>query len=223
MCVCVCVCVLVTQPCLTLYHPMGSSTPGSSVHGIKPVLLAVKAQTLNHCTFREFHDHFQFSSVAQSCPTLLQPHGLQHNRLPCPSPTPELTQTCLHLIIDAIQPSHPLLSPSPPTFNLSQHQGFSQWVSSLHQMAKNWSFSFSISASNEYLGLISFRIDWYDVLEVQGTLKSLLQYHSSKASILWCSALSPTLTSINDYWKNQGFDKTELCWQINVSVFKYAV
>ena len=62
-------------------------------------------------------------SVAQSCPTLLQPHGLQHNRLPCPSPTPELTQTCLHLIIDAIQPSPPLLSPSPPTFNLSQHQG----------------------------------------------------------------------------------------------------
>jgi len=135
----------------------------------------------------------------------------------------EFAQTHVHWISDAIQPSHPLLSPSPPTFNLSQHQGFFQWVNSLHQMAKNWSFSFGISASKEYLGLISFRIDWYDVLEVQGTLKSLLQYHSSKASILWRSALSPTLTSINVYWKNQGFDKTELCWQINVSAFKYAV
>ena len=77
---------------------------------------------------------------------------------------------------------------------------------------KCWSFSFSISPSNEYSGLISFRMDWLDLLAIQGTLKSLLQHHSSKASILWCSAFfivqlySPTLTSIHDFWKNHSFD-----------------
>ena len=72
---------------------------------------------------------------------------------------------------------------------------------------KYWSFSLSISPSNEYSGLISFRMDWLDLLAVQGTLKSLLQHHSSKGSIIWCSVLySPTLTSIHDYWKNHSFD-----------------
>ena len=73
---------------------------------------------------------------------------------------------------------------------------------------KYWSFSFSIGPSNEYSGLISFRIDWLDLLAVQGTLKSLLWHHSSKASILWHSTFlySPTLTSIHDYWKNNSFD-----------------
>ena len=80
-----------------------------------------------------------------------------------------------------------LLAPSPPTFNLSQHQGLFQWVSSCIRWPKYWSFSFSISPSNEYSGLVSFRIDWFD-LTVQGTLKSLLQHRSSKASILRCSA-----------------------------------
>ena len=92
-----------------------------------------------------------------------------------------------HLVGDAIQPSQPLSSPSPPAFNLSQHQGLFQWVSTLHQVVKYWSFSFSTGPSNEYSGLISFRIDWFDFLAVQGTLKSLPQHHSSKASILWCS------------------------------------
>ena len=101
---------------------------------------------------------------------------------------PELTQTHVHPVGDAIQPSHPLSSPSPPVFSLSQHQDLFQWVSSLHQVAKYWSFSFSISPSNGYSGLISFRIDWLDLLAVQGTLKSLLKHHRSKASILWCSA-----------------------------------
>ena len=89
---------------------------------------------------------------------------------------------------DAIQPSHPLLSPSPPAFNLSQHQGLFQWVGSSHQWPKYWSFRFNISPSNEYSELISFRMDWLDLLAVQQTLKSLLQHHSSKASILLCSA-----------------------------------
>ena len=81
-----------------------------------------------------------------------------------------------------------LSSPSPSTFNLSHHQGIFQWDKSSHQVAKYWSFSFSISPSNEYSGLISFRMDWLDLLAVQGTLKRLLQHHSSKASILWRSA-----------------------------------
>ena len=82
------------------------------------------------------------------------------------------------------QPSHPLSSPSPLAFNLSQHQGLFKRVSSSHQGPKYWSFSFSISPSNEYSGLIFFRMDCVDLLAVQGTLKSLLQHHSSKASIL---------------------------------------
>ena len=88
----------------------------------------------------------------------------------------------------AIQPSHLLSSPSSPAFNLSQQQGLFQWGSSLHQAAKVLEFSFSISPSNEHPGLISFRMDWLDLLAVQGTLKSLLQHHCSKVSILQCSA-----------------------------------
>ena len=100
---------------------------------------------------------------------------------------PELAQTHVHWVSNAIQPS--LSNTSPPAFNLSQHQGLFQWVSSSNQVAKYWSFSFSISLSNEYSGLISFRMDWFDLLAVQGTLKSLLQHHSSKASVLQHSAL----------------------------------
>ena len=86
---------------------------------------------------------------------------------------------------------------------------------------KYWSFSFSISPSNEYSGLISCRIDWFDLLAVQGTLNNLIQYHSSKASVLWRSAFfySPTLISIHDYWKKHSFDYTHLCWQNDVSAF----
>ena len=100
----------------------------------------------------------------------------------------EFAQTHVHRIGDVIQSSHPQSSPSPPAFNLSQHQGLFQGVSSSYQVAKVWSFSFSICPSNEYSGLMSFRIDWLDILAVQGTLKSLLQHHNSKASILWHSA-----------------------------------
>ena len=98
----------------------------------------------------------------------------------------EFAQTHAHWVEDAIQPSHPLLPPSPPALSLSQHQGLFQWVSSSHHVAKYWSFSFSISPSNEYSGLIPFRMDWFDLLTVQGTLKSLLKHHSLRASILQC-------------------------------------
>ena len=84
---------------------------------------------------------------------------------------------------------------------------------------KYWSFSFSISASNEYSGLISFRVDWLDLLAVQGPFKSLLQHHSSKASILQRSAFFKNLTSIHDHWKNHSFTQMGLCWQSNVSAF----
>jgi len=96
----------------------------------------------------------------------------------------ELTQTHIHRVGDAIQPSHPLSSPSPPTFNFSQHQGLSSESVLCIRWPKYWSFSFSISPSNEYSVLISFRIDWLDLLAVQETLKSLLQHHISKTSNL---------------------------------------
>ena len=127
--------------------------------------------------------YYQFSSVAQSCPTLW-PHGQQHSRPPCPSPTPELTQIHVHWVSDAIQPSQPLLSPSPPPSvfpSINESVLRTRWP-------EYWSFSFSISPSNEHSGLISFRRDWLDLLAVQGTLKNLLQHHSSKASILRHSA-----------------------------------
>ena len=129
----------------------------------------------------------QFSPVTQSCPTLCDPMDSSTPGLPVPHQLLELTQTRVHWVGNAIQPSHPLSSPSPLTFNLSQHQGLFKWVSSFHQVARVWSFSFNISRSNEYSGLLSFKMDWLD-LAVQGALKSLLQHHSSKASALWCSA-----------------------------------
>ena len=100
---------------------------------------------------------------------------------------PEFAQTHIHCVNDAIQPSHPLL-PASHALNLSQHQGISNELTLCIRWPKYQSFSFSISPSNECSGLISFRIDWFDLHAVQGTLKSLLQHHSSKASILWHSA-----------------------------------
>ena len=109
--------------------------------------------------------------------------------LPVPHQLPEFTQTHVHWVGDAIQPSNPLLFPSSPAFSLSQAQGleFSNESALCIRWTKYWSFSFSISPSNEHSELISFRIDWLDLLAVQGTLKSLLHHHSSKASIPQCS------------------------------------
>ena len=127
---------------------------------------------------------FSHSLISNS----LWPHGLQHARPPCLSPTARVYPNSCPLS----RWCHPTISSSvisfSSTFSLSQHQGLFKWVSSLHQVAKVLEFSFSISHSNEYSGLISFRMDWLDHLAVQGTLKSLLQHHSSKASILQCSA-----------------------------------
>ena len=130
----------------------------------------------------------QFSSVSQSCPTLCDPMNRSMPGLPVHHKLLEFTQTHVHRVGDAIQPSHPLSSPSPPGPNSSQHQSFpmSQLFALGGQIMR--SFSFCMSPSNEYLGPISFRMDWLDLLAVQRTLKSLLQHHSSKASILWRSA-----------------------------------
>ena len=133
----------------------------------------------------------QFSSVPQSCPTLCSTMDCSMSGFPVHHQLPELAQTHVHQVSDAIlQPSHPLLSRSPPAFNLSQHQVFSSESVICIKWPKYWSFSLRISTFNEYSGLISFRIGWFDLLAVQGTLKSLLQHNSSKASLLQHSAFS---------------------------------
>ena len=126
----------------------------------------------------------QVSSVAQSCPTLCDPVDCSMPGFSVHHQFLELAQTHVHQVGDAIQPSHPLSSLSPPAFNLSQHQSFprSQFFAPILWWPKYWSFSFSVNLSNEYSGLISFMIDWFDLLAVQGTPKSLLHHHSSKAS-----------------------------------------
>ena len=108
--------------------------------------------------------------------------------LPVHHQLPESTQTHVHWVGDTIQPSHPLLSPSPPALNLSQDQRLFQGVSPPHQVAKVLEFQVQHQSFQWTPGLSSFRMNWLDLLAVQGTLKSLLQHHSSKASILWCSA-----------------------------------
>ena len=131
---------------------------------------------------------FQFSSVAQSCLTLCNPMKCSTSGLPVHHQLTEFTETHVHRVGDAIQPSHPLSSPSPPAPNPSHRKSFSNESNLCMRWPKYWSFSFSISPSREHPGLISFRMDWLDLLAVQGTLKSLLQHHNLKASILQCSA-----------------------------------
>ena len=116
----------------------------------------------------------QFSSVTQSCPGLCDPMNRSIPGLPVQHHLLEFTQTHVHQVHDTIQPSHPLSSPSPPALNPSQHQSLSSESTLRMRWPKCWSFSFSIIPSKEFPGLISFRMDWLDLLTVQGTLKSLL-------------------------------------------------
>ena len=143
-------------------------------------------------------------------PSLSVPHHL-----------PKFAQVHVHCISDAIQPPHPLTHSSPLSSIFPSIRDFSS-ESAVHiRLSKYWSFSFSISPSNEYSGLISLKIDWFGLLSVQGTLRSLLQHHSSKASILQCFFLlyGPALTTICDQWENQSLDKTDFPQQSNVSAF----
>ena len=153
--------------------------------------------------------HFSRSVVSDS----LWPHELQHARPPCPSPTPRvhpnpcsLCRWCHPTISSSVIPFSSCLQSFPASVFSNEPALCIRWP-------KYWSFGLNISPSNEHPGLISFRMDWLDLLAVQGTLRSLLQHYSSKASILQSSAFlySPTLTSIHDYWKNHNFDKMHLC------------
>ena len=130
----------------------------------------------------------QFSSVTHSCPTFCNPIDCSMPGLPFHHHLLDLAQIHVHWVGDAIQPSHPLLPSSLLPSVFPSIRVFSN--ESVHHIRwpKYWSFNFSISPSNEHSGLISFKMDWLDLLAVQGTLKSLLRHHSSKASILWCSA-----------------------------------
>ena len=159
----------------------------------------------------------QFScSVASNS---LSPNGLQHARLPCPSPT---SQRLLKLMsIKSVTPSNHLILCCPLLLVPSIFPSI-RVFSNDSVLAIRWPkyWSFSLSPSNEYSGLIFFMIDWFDLLALQGTLKSLLQHHSSKASILQHSSLfNVQLLSVHDYWKNHSFDYKDLYWQSNVSAF----
>ena len=147
----------------------------------------------------------QFSSVAQSCPTLCDPMNHSMPGITVHHQLPESTQTHVHWVSDAIQPSHPLSSLLLLSAIFPSIRVFSNESVLLMRWPKYWSFS--ISPSKEYSGLISFKIDWFDLLAVKEGLKSLLQNYSLKASILWYSAFFIfQLTSIHDYWKIHSFD-----------------
>ena len=134
---------------------------------------------------------------------------------------------------DAIQPSHPLTPSSTSTLNLSQHQGVFQWVSCSYQVTKILELQLQHHSFQWELGLISFKTYWFDLLAVQGTLKSLLQHHSSKASILWCSAffivqvtqsyVATHMWSHNHMWEDNSLDYKDLCWLSDVSAFQQIV
>ena len=130
-------------------------------------------------------DHIQFNWAAQSCLTLCDPMDCSTPGFPVHRQLPELAQSHVHWVSDAIQPFRPLSSPS-PAFNLSQRQGLFKWVSFSHQVAKVLELQLQHQSFQWIFRTV--RMDWLDLLAVQGTFKSLLQHHSSKASILWCSA-----------------------------------
>ena len=143
-------------------------------------------------------------SATQSCPTLCHPMDCSTPGFPIHHQLLELAQIHVHWVGDAIQPSHPLSSPS--TSNFPNIRVFSNKLALHIRWPKYWSFSFSISPSNEYSGLISFRMDWLDLLAVQGTLKSSLTPQFKSNSLVLSFLHSPTLTSIHDHWKNHSFD-----------------
>ena len=159
------------------------------------------------CERRWHPKSIQFSSAAQSCPTLCYPMGCSTSGFPVLHQLPEPTQTHVHRVGDAIQPSHPLLSPSPPAFSLSQHQGLFQLVDSSHQVAKVLELQLQHQSFQWIFRMISFRMDWLDLLAVQRTQESspTPQFKSINSSVL-SFLCSPTLTSIHDYWKNHSFD-----------------
>ena len=177
-----------------------------------PRISSIFENVLHACVKNAYyHVLTQFSSVQFSCSVVsnfLQPHESQHARLPCPSPTPRVhsnscasSRWCHPTVSSTVIPFSSCLQSFPALGSFPVSQFFASGGQILE-------FSFSISPFNEYSGLISFRMDCFDLLTLQETLKSLLQHHYSKASILLALNFlySPTLTSIQDYWKNHSFD-----------------
>ena len=227
--------------CLTLCDPMDCSPPGSFVLGILQArilewvaIFSVKYfwwhrtfwQILSSSSFffpffqiYTFNVPVQFSSVAQSCPTLCDPMDCRTPGIPVHSNSQSLLRLMSH---ESVMPTNHLILCRPHLFLPSIFPSISVFSneSVLPIRWTAWSLSFSISPSNEYSGLIYLRMDWLNLLAVQGTPKSLLQHHSSKASILRLSAFFiGQLTSIHDYWKNHTFDQMDLGWQSNISAF----
>ena len=223
------------QLCLTLCNQMDYSPPGSSVQSriLEWVVISFSKGSFLHrdwtcvscfsavagrfftweakragTTWEHWIAHCmhaELSSVTQLCPTLCDPMDCIMPGFPVHHQLLELTQTPPCRVGDAIQPSHPLSSLSPPPSIFPSIRVFSSESVLCIRWPKYWSFSFIISPSNKYSGLISFRIDWLDLLAVHGTLKSLLQHHSSKVSILQHSAFFMVQLS-HDYWKNHSLD-----------------
>ena len=161
--------------------------------------------------------YFQFSSTTQSCLTLYDPMDCSMPGFPVHHQLPEVAQTHVHWVGDALLPSHALWSPSPPAFNLSQHQHLYQWLSFHIRRSKYWSFSFTISPSKNIQDLFPLWLTGWISLQSKGLSRVL---YSSKASILQCSAFFLVQFSpIHDYWKNHSFDYTDLCQDSNVSAF----
>ena len=158
------------QASIAVSAPCPPSLP-SRCRGLKAKLL----KYYHHCC----------CSISQSYSTLYDPMDCSMPSFPVLHYLPGFAQTHVHWLSESIQQSHYLMPPSPPAVSLLQDQGLFQWVGI--RWPKYWSFSFSISPSNEYSGLIFLRIDWFDLLAVQRTFKNLLQQHSCKASVLWCS------------------------------------
>ena len=163
-----------------------------------------KWNPLQHILYKK-KSNGQVVAIQYSCADSLHPHRLQHTRLPCPSPTPRAYSNsspsswwCHPTISSSVIPFSSCLQSFPASGSFQMSQFFAS--------GGHWSFSFCICPSNEYSGLISFRIDWVDLLAVQGTLKSL-QHHSPKSSSVFSFLYSPTLTSIHDYWKNHSLNR----------------
>ena len=156
-----------------------------------------------------------YCSVTPLCPTLCNAMDCSTPGLPVPHHNLEFAQVDVYWISDATQPSHPLMPSSPSALNVSQHQGLFQWVV--------WSFSFSISPSSEYSGLISLKNDWFDLLSVQGTFRSLESSPEPQFedidSLASCLLYGTDFTIVCDHWEDLSLDSLDVCWPSNVSAF----
>ena len=167
----------------------------------------------------------QFSSVTQSCLTLCDPMNHSTPGLPVHHQLPEFTQTHVHRVTDAIQPSHPLSFPSPPAPNPSQHHSLFQWINSSHEVAKILEFqlqhhSLQRNPRADLLqsGLVGSSCSPRDS-QMSSPTPQFKSINSSALSFLY----SPTFTSIHDHWKNHSLEETDLCWQSNISACQYAI